>query len=81
MELIKLNLISKNNVRNGFYLYAPIVKVNGKYFFCESIKTTQPVKDFTAEQLTIKRQIPEQFLKANGLNTETRKPNLIQLTK
>ena len=67
MELVKTNLISKNNTKNGFYLYAPIVKLNGEYFFCESIKTEQPVKGFPSSELTIKRQIPREFLQANGI--------------
>lgn len=66
-NLVKTNLSSKNNVKNGFYLYCPIVEINGEYFYCESIKTKQPVKTFNSDELKITRQIPNEFLKANGI--------------
>jgi len=69
MNIVKIDLASKNNKQNGFYLYIPIVEVNGKYFWCESIKTNRvmTVKDIEPCSLFIKREIPQQFYKANGI--------------
>jgi len=67
MKIAKLNLMSKNNVKNGFYLYRPIVIIDGKYFFCESIKSNSVLKTVDNSQLKITREIPSEFLKANGL--------------
>lgn len=70
MELIKLDLISKNNIKNGFYLYIPIVKVENKYFWCESIKSKNTLKTdkVSITELKITKEIPEIFYKANGIN-------------
>ena len=68
MELVKTSLISKNNVKNGFYLYSPIVKIEGDYWFCDSIKTRQPVKDFPNNKLVPIRVIPREYWEANGIN-------------
>jgi hypothetical protein len=65
MQLIKSNLISKNNKKTGVYLYKPIVKLNGLYFWCESIKTSKPTNQFS--DLKIQRQIPIEYYKANDL--------------
>ena len=67
MKLVKLNLMSKNNVQNGFYLYRPIVMIDGNFFFCESIKTNSVINTVDNSQLKITRQIPVEFLAANGL--------------
>jgi hypothetical protein len=67
MKLVKLDLISKNNKKNGFYLYVPIVEKNGEFFWCESVKTNKPIKTLNQCELKINRKIPSQALKANGL--------------
>ncbi len=65
MELIKLNLVTKN----GTYLYVPIVKIENRYFWCESIlfKKVTKIKDINIEDLKTRREIPEQFYQANGI--------------
>jgi hypothetical protein len=67
MKIAKINLMSKNNVKNGFYLYRPIVEIDGKFYFCESIKTSSPMKDIDKYTLKVTREIPSEFYKANGL--------------
>lgn len=69
MELIKLDLASKNNVQNGFYLYIPIVKVGGSYFRCNSIKSDKVLKanDISIESLVISKEIEPKFYEANGI--------------
>lgn len=77
MELIKLQLNTKNNKKNGFYLYTPIVKKDNLYYWCESIKTDKVLKpqDVSIEDLKIRREIPKEFYAANGIVPfEDRKP-------
>lgn len=68
MQLIKTNLISKNNKKLGVYLYRPIVMVNGLYYWCKSIKCTKPTNHFS--DLVIDREIPKEFYKANNLTND-----------
>lgn len=69
MTLFKLQLISKNNKRRGSYLYMPIVEDNGKYYFCESVKSSAVLnkKDVNISSIKVRREIPEQFYAANGI--------------
>lgn len=69
MQLAKLSLMSKNNKRDRRYLYSPIMEDNGKYFWCESIKTDRPLNKKTVDlaALKIRREIPPEYYKANGL--------------
>jgi hypothetical protein len=67
MKVVKVNLISKNNKKNGFYLYRPIVEYNGDYYWCESIKANKAIKEFKETDLKIDRKIPTEFLNANGI--------------
>ena len=69
MELIRLSLISINNVKNKVYFYSPIIKVDNKYFWCKSIKSNNIVKlkDIVLKDLEVKREIPEQFYEQNGI--------------
>jgi len=69
MKLIKLILQTKNNKRNGIYLYSPIVEINGRYFYCESIKANKVLKQDQINISTIKptREIQPQYYQANGL--------------
>ena len=67
MNVFKANLLTKNNTKNGFYLYAPIVEIKGRYFICKSIKTKIPTKNFSNQQLNISREIHKEFYLANGI--------------
>ncbi len=42
MEIYKLRLLSKNNVKNGIWLYQPWVIIYGVTFFCTSIASKKP---------------------------------------
>ncbi|MFA5299493.1 MAG: hypothetical protein WC389_14990 [Lutibacter sp.] len=70
MQLVKLDLISKNNIKNGFYLYIPIVKIENCFYWCESLKVKTVLKpqDVSIKDLKITRIIPKEFYKANELN-------------
>jgi len=69
MLLVKLQLFSKNNLKNGFYLYCPIVKIEDKFFWCKSIKTNRVTKtsEINTKELQITREIPPEYYEANGL--------------
>jgi len=69
MKVIKTNLITKNNIKNGFYIYKPIVEVDGKFWFCESIKVSSPINENNIHdyQLKITREIQPEFYSANSL--------------
>lgn len=67
MKIVKLNLLTKNNKQNGFYVYSPIVKIDGKYYYCESIKSSSKLKISDINPV-IKRQIQPQFYAANGIS-------------
>lgn len=67
MELVKMDLISKNNKKNNFYLYIPIVKKDNKFFKCKSIKSEQPIRTYPTDKLIITNEILPEFYKANRL--------------
>ena len=69
MTIVKLQLLTKNNKERGLYLYQPIVEINGKYYWCESIKTHKVItkEQLSVNSLQVKREIPSQFYAANGL--------------
>jgi hypothetical protein len=68
MQLVKLQLISNNNKKNGFYLYSPIVKIDNEYFRCESIKTDKPIKAISESILKVQKLIEPKYYLANGIN-------------
>jgi hypothetical protein len=69
MNIVKIQLMSKNNLQRGSYLYSPIVEIDGKYYRCHSVKTTKPVskKDIDIASLKISTEIKPESYKANGL--------------
>lgn len=42
--LHSIQLATKNNKKNGFYLYIPIVKIGNDFYRCKSIKTKNIIK-------------------------------------
>lgn len=70
MILVKLDLITKNNKQNGFYIYSPIVKIGESYHWCETIKSENilKLKNVDISKLIIKREIPKEYHIANCLN-------------
>lgn len=73
IQIVKLNLMSKNNKATGSYLYSPIVLINGDYFHCESLiknKITK-IKDLKNEEIKPTRIIKPEFLKSNGIHHAT----------
>lgn len=40
-EIVRIELLTKNNIKNGFYLYRPIVKIDGINYACLSIKVNK----------------------------------------
>lgn len=71
MRIYKLQLISKNNLSRGSYLYMPIVEDGGKYFFCNSIKTAKVTRaaEIPLASITVRREIPAQYYEANGIKS------------
>ncbi len=69
MTIVKVQLFSKNNKARGWYLYMPIVEVDGKYFRCESVKTFRVItkNDLNVADLKITREISPEYYAANGL--------------
>lgn len=69
LKVYKLQLNSKNNRKNGFYLYTPIVYGGGSYYWCESIKSDKvlKVKDVNVYSLVITREIPKEYYNANEI--------------
>jgi len=70
LKIFKLDLYSKNNKKNGFYLYTPIVFGGGSYYWCESIKSDKVLKanEVNVYSLVIKREIPKEYYIANGIS-------------
>jgi len=69
MELIKLDLISKNNKKNGFYLYVPIVLIRGDYYRCNTIKSIVVLRkeDVNIDGMITTSCISPEYYEANGL--------------
>jgi hypothetical protein len=69
-KIVKLHLYSKNNIKTGRYLYSPVAFFDGKYFYCDSLIKTSVTKisDIKDNEIVLTREIPQQFLKANGIN-------------
>jgi len=69
MELFKIRLMTKNSFKNSFYLYLPVVRIDNKYYFCESIKSKIKIdkKKIDINSLVIKREIPKEYYAANGI--------------
>jgi hypothetical protein len=68
-EIFKLTLISKNNQATGIYIYLPVVRMGDKYFFAEGVKVNRKItkKDIDVNDIKIRREIPQEFYKANGI--------------
>ncbi len=69
MELIKLDLISRNNKQNGWYMYCPIVKSEGKYYRCKSIKSNCILKkeNVNVKAFIISSEITPEFYAINNI--------------
>jgi len=69
MEIVNIQLVSKNNKKNGIYLYRIVVKKDGLYYFCGSIMNDGPIKakDIDVNSLVIGREIPKEFWEVNGI--------------
>lgn len=69
MELIKFDLMSKNNKDRGSYFYTPIVKIGNDYFRCRHIRATHPLKkaDIDISYLQVSSKIQPEYYEANGL--------------
>lgn len=67
--IVKLDLISKNNLQRGSYHYSPIVKIGDDFYWCKSLITKSVIKakDIDVNDLVIERIIPTMFHEANGL--------------
>lgn len=68
-KIVKMHLYSKNNTKTGRYLYSPVALHQGKYYYCDSLIKTKVTKisDVKQNEIILTREIPEQFLKANGI--------------
>lgn len=69
IEIHSVNLMSKNNQQNGFYLYNVILKIGDKYFRSKSIKSDRVLnkKDINVKDLEIQSEIGEQYYEANNI--------------
>lgn len=69
MEIINIKNYVKNGSKLGFYLYIPVVKIDGVYWTCESIKSKTVLKKKTIDHNLIipKRIIDPTFYEANGI--------------
>lgn len=69
MEIHSVNLMSKNNKENGFYLYNVIFKIGDKYFRSKSIKSDRILskKDINTKDLEIQSEIDEKYYDANNI--------------
>lgn len=72
--LFKLELISKNNIQRGCYLYSPIVRIGNDYFWCKMITSSTKIKasdiNININEIVVQKIIPTEFHKANGINHE-----------
>ncbi|MDR2004171.1 MAG: hypothetical protein LBQ74_14160 [Prevotella sp.] len=68
-QIHSLDLMSKNSAKNRSYLYLPILREGGKYYYCEMIRSTQRVniKDVDVDTLIVKREVPRQYYRANKI--------------
>ena len=69
MELVKIELMSKNNKQRGSYLYMPIVLIEGEYYRCSCIKTDKVIKksDVELNTLSVTSKILPEYYAANGI--------------
>lgn len=70
MTIVKLDLISKNNRKNGIWLYMPIVEKDGRYYRCESILSrdgTLKKDQVNPETVKVTSEIKPEYYAANGL--------------
>jgi hypothetical protein len=72
MKVHSIKLISKNNKQRGTYIYFITVENDGKYFYCKSITTKNPISknDININDLEVTREIPKEFYKANNIFAE-----------
>lgn len=69
MELINIKLMSKNNKQRGSYIYSPIVKIDGIYYRCYSIKSPTILRkeQVNLTELRISSCVKPEYYAANGL--------------
>ena len=69
MELVKLDLMSKNNRQRGVYLYVPIVCIDSDYYRCMPIRSKTILKKSQVKELDLLPAsiIEPQFYDANRL--------------
>lgn len=70
MKVVKLQLMSKNNLQRGSYLYSPIIQVAGEYWRCSSIRSTGilKLKNVDVTECKISTKIRPESYAANGLS-------------
>ncbi len=68
-QIVKLDLMSKNNKQRGSYLYMPIVLIEGEYFRCKSIKSHFVIRkqDVSLSQIYPTSKILPEHYEVNGL--------------
>lgn len=68
-QIVKLDLMSKNNRQRGSYLYMPIVLIDGEYFRCKSILSQFVLRkeDISLSQVYPTSKITPEYYEANGL--------------
>lgn len=68
-EVYRISLTSKNNTKTKKYIYSIVVKCDGVYYYAGFVTTHKPIKkqDVDVNTLELKREIPFEFYKANGI--------------
>lgn len=69
MELHSITLVSKNNVKNGFYLYTGIAVDNeGEYWHAVLPLFKKPVKKDDVKEFKPTRKVKPEFYAANNIS-------------